>query len=172
MKYVLFLVLFVLVFSLSYTSTSFGDHMKAEIDITDTKARQNFEVSADLGSEIVWTNNTSEPINITSGNQRDGPDGLFEITLLNPGESFSYKYGEDSIVREPFTNKEWYSQTHRNISGLVVIQVGEHSHEDGAHEDGAHEDGAHEDNEMMEQTSIDQLVKFHWEQFLKKLALQ
>ena len=165
MKYVLFLVLFVLVFSLSYTSTSFGDHMKAEIDITDTKARQNFEVSADLGSEIVWTNNTSEPINITSGNQRDGPDGLFEVTLLNPSESFSYKYDENSIEREPFTNKEWYSQTHRNISGLVIIQVGEHSHEDGGHGTGVPED------KEVENTSIDDLVKFQWEHLLQKLAL-
>ena len=164
MKYVLFLVLFVLVFSLSYTSTSFGDHMKAEIDITNSIATQNFEVSADLGSEIIWTNNTFEPINITSGNPADGPDGLFEVTLLNPGESFSYKYGEDSIVREPFTNREWYSQTHSNISGLVIIQIGEHSHEDGAHEHGASED------KQVEYTSIDDLVKSQWQQLLQKLA--
>ena len=165
MKYILFLALFVLVFSLSYTSTSFGDHTKAQIDITDSKARQNFEVSADIGSEIIWTNNTSESINITSGNTRDGPDGLFEVALLNPGESFSYKYGEESIEREPFTNKAWYSETHRNISGLVIIQVGEHSHEDGAHE--------HEPSEAKveaEDTSIDELVKSQWQQFLKKLA--
>ena len=97
MKYVLFLALFVLVISLAYTPTSFGDHTKAQIDITDSKARQNFEVSADIGSEIIWTNNTSESINITSGNTRDGPDGLFEVALLIPGESFSYKYSEESI---------------------------------------------------------------------------
>ena len=59
MKYVLFLALFVLVISLSYTPTSFSDHTKAQIDITDVKARQSFEVSADIGSEIIWTNNTS-----------------------------------------------------------------------------------------------------------------
>ena len=165
MKYVLFLALFVLVISLAYTPTSFGDHTKAQIDITDSKARQNFEVSADIGSEIIWTNNTSESINITSGNARDGPDGLFEVALLNPGESFSYKYGEKSIEREPFTNKAWYSETHRNISGLVIIQVGEHSHEDGAHEHGAPEDKGE-----VESTSIDDLVQSKWQQFLQKLA--
>ncbi len=165
MKYVLFLALFVLVISLSYTPTSFSDHTKAQIDITDVKARQSFEVSADIGSEIIWTNNTSESINITSGNARDGPDGLFEVALLNPGESFSYKYGEKSIEREPFTNKAWYSETHRNISGLVIIQVGEHSHEDGAHEHGAPEDKGE-----VESTSIDDLVQSKWQQFLQKLA--
>ena len=166
MKYILFLALFVLVFSLSYTSTSFGDHTKAQIDITDSKARQNFEVSADIGSEIIWTNNTSESINITSGNARDGYDGLFEATLLNPGESFSYKYSEESIEREPFTNKAWYSETHRNISGLVIIQVGEHSHEDGAHEDEGNEDKGE-----MGYTSIDDLVRLQWQQLQQKLAL-
>ena len=165
MKYVLFLALFVLVISLAYTPTSFADHTKAQIDITDAKSRQNFEVSADIGSEIIWTNNTSESINITSGNTRDGPDGLFEVALLNPGESFSYKYGEESIEREPFTNKAWYSETHRNISGLVIIQVGEHSHEDGAHEHGAPEDKGE-----VESTSIDDLVQSKWQQFLQKLA--
>jgi len=165
MKYGLFLALFVLVFSLSYISTSFGDHIKAEIEILDARATQNFKVAGDIGTEIIWTNHTSEPINITSGNSRDGPDGLFEVTLLNPSESFSYKYDENSIEREPFTNKEWYSQTHRNISGLVIIQVGEHSHEDGGHGTGVPED------KEVENTSIDDLVKFQWEHLLQKLAL-
>ena len=164
MKYVLFLVLFVLVFSLSYTSTSFGDHTKAQIDITDSKARQNFEVSADIGSEIIWTNHTSESINITSGSPRNGPDGLFEVLLLNPGESFSYKYGEDSIEREPFTNKEWYSETHRNISGVVIIQIGEHSHADGGHGDDMKASTAIANNDIEEIEKIPEWVKniFTW----------
>ena len=165
MKYVLFLALFVVVFSLSYIPTSFGDHMKAEIEILNAKTTQNFKVAGDIGSEIIWTNNTFEPINITSGNPADGPDGLFEVILLNPGESFSFKYDEDSIEREPFTNKEWYSQTHRNISGLVVIQVGEHSHEDGAHGHGVSEDKVEVKN-----ITIDDLVRLQWQQFLEKLA--
>ena len=165
MKYALLLTFCLLAFSFSYFPTSFGDHVKAEIEILDPRVTQNFKVAGDIGSEIIWTNHTSEPINITSGNSRDGPDGLFEVILLNPGESFSFKYDEDSIEREPFTNKEWYSQTHRNISGLVVIQVGEHSHEDGAH---GHD--ASEDKEEMGHTSIDDLVKSQWQQLLQKLA--
>jgi len=164
MKYVLLLTFCLLVFSFSYFPTSFSDHVKAEIEILNATATQNFEVAGDIGSEIIWTNHTSETINITSGNPRDGPDGLFKVKL-NPGEAFSYKYGEDSIEREPFTNKEWYSQTHRNISGLVIIQVGEHSHEDGEH---GH--GAPEVKEQVEDTSIDDLVKFHWKQLLERLA--
>ena len=165
MKYALLLVFSLLAFSFSYLPTSFGDHVKAEIEILDPRVTQNFKVAGDIGSEIIWTNHTSEPINITSGNPKDGPDGLFQVTLLNPGESFSYKYGEESIEREPFTNKEWYSQTHRNISGTVVIQVGEHSHEDGAH---GHD--VSEDKVEVENITIDDLVKMQWQQFLEKLA--
>ena len=133
MKFVLLLAFFVIASSFFSIPVSFGDHATAVIDIMSPTARQNFEVASDLGSEIIWTNHTSESINITSGSSRNGPDGLFEVLLLNPGESFSYKYGEESIEREPFTNKEWYSQTHRNISGLVIIQIGEHSHANGGH---------------------------------------
>ena len=57
------------------------------------------------------------------------------------------------------------SDTHRNITGLVIIQVGEHSHEDGAHEHGAPEDKGEE-----ESTNIDDLVKSQWQKFLQKLA--
>tara|TARA_B100000029_G_scaffold448241_1_gene470620 strand:- start:677 stop:1189 length:513 start_codon:yes stop_codon:yes gene_type:complete len=165
MKIGLAVTFFLLVFSFTYFPTSFGDHVKAEIEILDAKSLLSSEVTGDIGTEIIWTNHTSESINITSGNPRHGPDGLFEVTLLNPGESFSYKYDEESIEREPFTHKEWYSQTHHNISGVVVIQVGEHSHEDGAHEHGTPKDKVE-----AEYTNIDDLVKFQWQQFLKKLA--
>ena len=165
MKFVLLLAFFVIASSFLSIPVSFGDHATAVIDIMSPTTKQNFEVAADLGSEIIWTNHTSESINITSGSSLNGPDGLFEVLLLNPGESFSYKYDEDSIEREPFTNKEWYSETHRNISGVVIIQIGEHSHEDGAH---GHD--VSEDKVEVENITIDDLVKMQWQQFLEKLA--
>ena len=164
MKFVLLLAFFVIASSFLSIPVSFGDHATAVIDIMSPTARQNFEVAADLGSEIIWTNHTSESINITSGSPRNGPDGLFEVLLLNPGESFSYKYDEDSIEREPFTNKEWYSETHRNISGVVIIQIGEHSHADGGHGDDMKASTAITSDDIEEIEKIPEWVKniFTW----------
>ena len=39
----------------SYFPTSFGDHVKAEIEILDPRVTQNFKVAGDIGSEIIFS---------------------------------------------------------------------------------------------------------------------
>lgn len=44
------------------------------------------------GGEVIWTNNDEVIHTITSGNPRDGPDGLFDSGLIIPGDTYSLEF--------------------------------------------------------------------------------
>lgn len=44
------------------------------------------------GGEVIWTNNDEVTHTITSGNPRDGPDGLFDSGLIIQGDTYSLEF--------------------------------------------------------------------------------
>ena len=50
-----------------------------------------FEAVMSAGGEVIWTNEDVVAHTVTSGNPRDGPDGLFDSGLIMPGDTYSIK---------------------------------------------------------------------------------
>lgn len=53
-----------------------------------------YHVTASAGTEIVWSNDDTAAHTVTSGNPQDGPDGLFDSSLLAGGLTFSVTLDE------------------------------------------------------------------------------
>lgn len=53
-----------------------------------------YHVTATVGTEIVWSNDDTAAHTVTSGNFQDGPDGLFDSSLLAGGLTFSVTLDE------------------------------------------------------------------------------
>ena len=53
-----------------------------------------YHVTAPAGTEIVWSNDDTAAHTVTSGNPQDGPDGLFDSSLLAGGLTFSVTLDE------------------------------------------------------------------------------
>ena len=66
------------------------------------------------GGEVIWTNNDSVMHTVTSGNARDGPNGLFDSQLIEPFESYSLDFG---ITGE----YEYFCMVHPWMTGTVIV---------------------------------------------------
>lgn len=53
-----------------------------------------YHVTATAGTEIVWSNDDTAAHTVTSGNPQDGPDGLFDSSILAGGLTFSVTLDE------------------------------------------------------------------------------
>ncbi|MCE2615236.1 MAG: plastocyanin/azurin family copper-binding protein, partial [Nitrosopumilus sp. (ex Thoosa mismalolli)] len=53
-----------------------------------------YHVTASAGTEIVWSNDDTAAHTVTSGNPQDGPDGLFDSSILAGGLTFSVALDE------------------------------------------------------------------------------
>ena len=64
--------------------------------------------------EVIWTNNDIVPHTVTSGNPRDGPNGLFDSGLINPEESYSLEF---DIAFE----YDYFCIVHPWMQGTIVV---------------------------------------------------
>jgi len=71
----------------------------------------------DVGETVTWKNNDAVPHTITSGNPTDGPDGLFDSGLIQPGESFSLKFESSQITA-------YFDMVHPWMQGIVRVIEG------------------------------------------------
>lgn len=101
-----------------------------EIVITpsfDTYSRSNFllntcvldcftpnPVKVDVGTKVTFSNTANNAYSFTSGNAYDGPDGLWDSSLLVPGTKYSI------ILNEKGTY-EYYSQISPWMTGKIVV---------------------------------------------------
>ena len=53
-----------------------------------------YHVTAPAGTEIVWSNDDTAAHTVTSGNPQDGPDGIFDSSILAGGATFSVTLDE------------------------------------------------------------------------------
>ena len=66
------------------------------------------------GGEVIWTNNDSVMHTVTSGNARDGPNGLFDSQLIGPQESYSLDF---EIPGE----YEYFCMVHPWMTGTITV---------------------------------------------------
>ena len=131
---------------ISMTSTSaFADHPTAEVRIApgsnvpgcevNDECFMPHEVSIDPDGEVTWINDGTSPTTVTSGTADGGPDGLFDSGLIQPGQSFSFKF-------EDAGEYHYFSMIHPWMQGTIT--VGDHGDEHGE------EHGEHGDEHMGE----------------------
>jgi predicted secreted protein with PEFG-CTERM motif len=87
------------------------------------------EVTIDVGSEVVWSNDDSASHTVTSGDPKNGPDGNFDSSLFLAGQTFSHKFEEAGEF-------PYFCQVHPWMQGTVIVQEAhgdEHTDEEGDH---------------------------------------
>ncbi len=50
------------------------------------------EVTIGIGDSVTWHNDSTTAHTVTSGNTEDGPDGVFDSSLLIGGDTFSHTF--------------------------------------------------------------------------------
>ncbi|MHA7733613.1 cupredoxin domain-containing protein [Nitrosopumilus sp. S6] len=63
---------------------------------------------------VVWHNFDDSPRSIASGNPIDGPDGVFESGIIEPGEIFTYRFESQTI-------HEYYDKTYHWETGKITV---------------------------------------------------
>jgi len=75
-----------------------------------------YEVTIDVGDEIIWTNDDMAFHTVTSGNPTDGANDLFDSGMFKTDEQFSHKF-------EKSGNFDYYCTLHPWMEGIVVVEV-------------------------------------------------
>jgi plastocyanin len=76
-----------------------------------------FNAQVEVGEIVTWINKDSSGHTVTSGTPEDGPDGLFESSFLNSGDSFSF-------VFDTAGEYEYFDLTHPWVKGIVTVVEG------------------------------------------------
>ena len=63
---------------------------------------------------VTWYNFDDEARSIISGNPLDGPDGVFDSGIIEPGESFSHRFEQQTI-------QDYYDMLHQWETGKVTV---------------------------------------------------
>jgi predicted secreted protein with PEFG-CTERM motif len=131
------------VFALMVVAPSaFADHMTAEVSIapgasspgceTTNECYIPYEVTIDVGGEVVWSNDDTAGHTVTSGTLESGPDGVFDSSLFMAGKTFSHTFEEAGEF-------PYFCVVHPWMTGTVIVQehMDEEEHMDGemSHED-------------------------------------
>lgn len=116
--------------------SAFADHPTIEVSIPSGAATPGCEennecfvpseVTTDVGSEVVWSNEDSASHTVTSGDPKNGPDGKFDSSLFLSGQTFSHKFEESGEF-------PYFCLVHPWMKGSVIVQEAEA--EEGEHEE-------------------------------------
>lgn len=72
------------------------------------------DLTVEKDTLVVWRNLDDSPRTIVSGNPTDGPDGVFESGLIEPGEIFSYRFETQTI-------HEYYDMFNHWETGTITV---------------------------------------------------
>lgn len=75
------------------------------------------DVEIIVGDTIMWKNADTAAHTVTSGTAADGPDGIFDSSLLSPGKTFSYTFTE--IGDYPY-----FCIVHPWMEGTIFVTAG------------------------------------------------
>jgi len=92
-------------------------------------------VTLDVGSEVIWENSDTAAHTVTSGTPVEGPDGIFDSSLVMAGSSFSHVFAEAGSY-------DYFCMVHPWMQGMVMVSAEETAH-------GDMEETAHGDMEEM-----------------------
>ena len=124
----LFLVLTLVAGILAITPSAFADHMKADVYNavgsstpgceTTNSCFEPYETIIDVGGEVTWHNEDTAAHTVTSGDIKgEGPDGIFDSSLLGPGKTFFFKFEEAGTFK-------YFCMVHPWMEGIVTVQAG------------------------------------------------
>ena len=106
--------------------SAFADHMKADVNNavgastpgceTTNSCFEPYETIIDVGGEVTWHNQDTAAHTVTSGDIKgEGPDGIFDSSLLGPGKIFSHTFTEAGTFK-------YFCMVHPWMEGIVTVQ--------------------------------------------------
>jgi len=110
-----------------FAPSAFADHETAEVSIaagssspgceTTDECFAPFEVTTDVGSEVIWSNDDTAAHTVTSGTIEDSESvgAVFDSSLFMAGKTFSYKFEEAGEF-------PYFCVVHPWMSGTVIVQ--------------------------------------------------
>ena len=108
--------------------SAFADHMKVDIDMAIGSSVPGCEennmcympnmVTLDIGGEATWHNIDTAAHTVSSGSPTEGPDGVFDSSLVMVGGMFSYKFEEAGTYN-------YFCMVHPWMEGLVTVSAEE-----------------------------------------------
>jgi len=134
---------------IAVTPSAFADHMSATVTNAPGSSTPGCEpecfipsmVTLDIGGEVTWENDDTAAHTVTSGTPTEGPDGIFDSSLVMAGSSFSHVFEEAGSY-------DYFCMVHPWMQGMVMVSAEEMVHdEEMAH--GDMEEMAHGDMEEM-----------------------
>jgi predicted secreted protein with PEFG-CTERM motif len=133
------------IFAVMATAPAFADHVTVEVAVPAGSATPgcestnecyiDAEVTIDAGSEVVWSNEDSASHTVTSGDPKNGPDGIFDSGLFLSGQTFSHMFEEEGEF-------PYFCLVHPWMQGTVIVQAAGEEHTDEEHTD-EEADGEH-----------------------------
>jgi len=72
------------------------------------------EVTIGVGESVTWHNDSTAAHTVTSGNPENGPDGLFDSSLLLGGDTFSHTFTEAGEY-------QYFCSIHPWMTGTVIV---------------------------------------------------
>ena len=73
-----------------------------------------YEVSIAVSGTVIWNNEDTAAHTVTSGSPSDGPDGIFDSSLLMAGNTFSHTFDEPG-------NYDYFCIVHPWMTGKVQV---------------------------------------------------
>ena len=131
---------------IAVTPSAFADHMSATVTNAPGSSTPGCETTADgcfipsmvtldIGGEVTWENDDTAAHTVTSGTPTEGPDGIFDSSLVMAGSSFSHIFEEAGSY-------DYFCMVHPWMQGMVMVSAEETAH-------GDMEEMAHGDMEEM-----------------------
>lgn len=120
---IIFLVLYLSTASLSYSQSTLTKVSIVQGSSVPGCEETNecyipYEVTVDVGNEVVWSNDDSAAHTATSGTPGDGSDGFFDSGLFMAGATFSHKFEEEGTYK-------YFCIVHPWMEGVVLVQKGD-----------------------------------------------
>lgn len=120
------IILISCVLMLTSINMAFAEHGTVEVSIpagaavegceTTRQCYDPYEITIDVGDEVVWSNDDSIPHTVTSGNiRKSGPDGIFDSGVFHSGQTFARTFDEAGKF-------QYFCVVHPWMEGIVNVK--------------------------------------------------
>ena len=117
---------------IAVTPSAFADHMSVTVTNAPGSSVPGCEetaegcfipsmVTLDVGGEVTWENNDTAAHTVTSGSATDGPDGVFDSSLIMAGSTFSHVFDDAGTF-------DYFCMVHPWMAGTVMVSAEEMEH--------------------------------------------
>jgi len=120
------------------TPSAFADHSKVDINMAVGSSVPGCEemnmcympynAALDPGGEVTWHNIDTAAHTVSSGTAAEGPDGIFDSSLVAPEGMFSYKFEEAGTY-------DYFCIVHPWMTGIVTVSAEHEEMEEMGHDE-------------------------------------